>query len=154
MGYPSPEAQNKQLWSSLQLGFMVARAGEVLPDTTAQSIFTLAGGAVRLYLLGRVTTVMDATATNLKVTHNPTAGTSFDLAANAVITSDEVNTCYGLPPVMGAALLVGGQCVNLHPVVIQGPGTIDIETDATQTGAVAWTVWYMPLDEGATVVAA
>ena len=40
-----------------------------------------------------------------------------------------------------------------NPVVLK-PGAVGFKTSANDTGETKWTCWYVPLDEGATVVAA
>ena len=40
-----------------------------------------------------------------------------------------------------------------QPVVVPA-GTIDLNCAASNTGAVKWSLWYIPLDAGATVTAA
>jgi hypothetical protein len=39
-----------------------------------------------------------------------------------------------------------------NPILLQ-EGTIDLDCAATNTGAVAWTLFYLPLDDGAVVTA-
>ncbi|MET8766327.1 hypothetical protein [Streptomyces sp. NPDC004658] len=150
--------QSDQL-RTLAVGTKVDRATAALPQTTQSPIFTVAGGRVLVTgLVGEVTTVMGATATNLKVTANPTTGSDVDLAANAAVTSKEVGSLITLPAASGSALVVkngggGGQFPAHNPYVVP-VGTIDLVTDASDTGSVKWTLTYVPLDNGATVTAA
>ncbi len=137
----------------------VSKDSASLPQSAAASIFTVSNGRIQVYLLlGEVTTIIQAQATNLKVTVNPTVGTSGDVASNLDINADEVGTLY-FPEGDGTALVgvnagtgwsaIGGPSPFVVPV-----GTIDIETGASSTGAIKWDLWYMPLDEGAFAVAA
>jgi len=141
------------------LGQKVDRATAALPQTTQAAIFTVTGGRVLVTgLVGEVTTVMGATATNLKVTSNPTTGTDVDIAANAAVTSKEVGSQFTLPAATGSALVVkngggGGQFPTHQPYVVP-IGTIDLVTDASDTGSVKWSLTYIPLDDGASVAAA
>lgn len=150
--------QSDQLRTVL-VGTKVDRATAALPATTQSAIFTVSGGRVLVTgLVGEVTTVMGATATNLKVTANPTTGTDVDLASNAAVTSKEVGSLITLPAASGSALVVkngggGGQLPAHNPYVVP-VGTIDLVTDATDTGSVKWSLTYVPLDNGATVTAA
>lgn len=150
--------QSDQLRTVL-LGNKVERATAALPATTQAAIFTVSGGRVLITgLIGEVTTVMGATATNLKVTSNPTTGTDVDLASNSAVTSKEVGSHITLPAATGSALVVkngggGGQFPGHNPYVVP-IGTVDLVTDATDTGSVKWTLFYIPLDNGASVAAA
>lgn len=144
---------------TLLAGTKVDRATATLPQTAQAAIFTVSGGRVLITgLVGEVTTVMGATATNLKVTSNPTTGTDVDLAANAAVTSKEVGSLITLPAATGSALVVkngggGGQFPSHNPYVVP-IGTIDLVTDASDTGSVKWSLTYVSLDNGASVAAA
>lgn len=128
-----------------------------LPATTTQNIFTVSGGRVLVYaLVGQVTTVNSATATNLKVTSVPTTGTAADIAANLAIASLEAGTIY---VVEGDATALIGVSAGFAPALNALPfilpvGTIRIETSATNTGASKWDVWYIALDAGASMQSA
>ncbi|RPE34921.1 hypothetical protein [Kitasatospora cineracea] len=150
--------QSDQLRTVL-VGAKVDRATATLPQTTQAAIFTVSGGRVLVTgLVGEVTTATGATATNLKVTSNPTTGTDVDLAANTAVTSKEIGSLITLPGTSGSALVVkngggGGQLPAHNPYVVP-IGTIDLVTDASDTGSVKWSITYIPLDNGASVTAA
>jgi hypothetical protein len=150
--------QSDQL-RALVVGTKVDRTTAALPQTTQAAIFTVSGGRVLVTgLVGEVTTVMGATATNLKVTANPTTGTDVDLASNTAVTSKEVGSLITLPGTSGSALVVkngggGGQMPAHNPYVVP-IGTIDLVTDASDTGSVKWSLTYVALDNGASVAAA
>ncbi|MCG6493434.1 hypothetical protein [Kitasatospora sp. A2-31] len=150
--------QGDQLRTVL-VGTKVDRATAALPQTAQAAIFTVAGGRVLVTgLVGEVTTVMGATATTLKVTSNPTTGTDVDLTSTTAVTSKEVGSLITLPSASGSALVVkngggGGQLPAHNPYVVP-IGTIDLVTDASDTGSVKWSLTYIPLDNGASVTAA
>lgn len=141
------------------LGFRTSKAAATLPATTTQDIFTITGGRVWVTcLVGEVTTVCSATATNLKVTSVPTTGSAVDIASNLAIASFEA----------GAILVVEGDgtaligtstgaghapALNALPFILP-IGTIRIETSATNTGATKWDLFYLPIDDGAVVASA
>src|SRR5690349_13750099 len=82
----------------------VSRAGAVLPQTATGNIFAVAGRVRIKSLIGEVTVVLTATATNLKVGFDPTgADPNTDLSANLVVTSDPVGTLYSTVGVAGTA---------------------------------------------------
>lgn len=135
----------------------VAKAAATLPATGNQSIFVVTGGRVLVHhLVGEVTTVNSATATNLKVTSVPTVGTAADVAANLAVASLEVGTIY---VVEGDGTALIGVSAGFAPTAVQVPwicptGTLRLTTSATNTGASKWDIFYQPLDAGATVVSA
>lgn len=143
----------------IALGQYVDRATATLPQTASGNIFTVTGGAVILTsLVGRVTTAIGGTATNLKVTYTPTVGSASDIAANVAVTSKPVGTALTLPGTLGSAL-VAGATGAYGPVAAPGllilpAGTMSITTDASTTGSVRWTLTYVPFDAGAAVAAA
>lgn len=127
------------------------------------SLFTITGGRVLLTsLVGRVTTAIGATASNLKLVYNPTAaGTSFDMCTAVAVTSDAVEQTYtilGNTETVGA-LLVGGAVGQCNPVFEDGylvqAGAIEANFSADPVGGViAWSVTYIPYDLTAVVAAA
>lgn len=150
----------------ITLGRQVSKAAFTLPATTSTAIFTVTGGRVLVTsLVGEVTTVLGATATNLNVTLDPDGANAVaDLAAATVVTSDAVGTLYsvtGAPlDVLSAAAVGNAQVPNYVAAVLAGPGfivpagSILLKTSATNTGATKWNLTYVPYDAGAAVVAA
>ena len=139
------------------LGKRVDRATAALPATTAEALFTIAGGRVAItQIVGEVTTVIQTQANNTKLTANPTTGTSVDMCAALDISADEVGCLYGMSGTPADALV--GTNAGLTPgqgvAQVLNVGTIDLDCAATNTGAIRWTLFYVPLDEGASVVAA
>lgn len=144
----------------LLFGTKVEEPAAVLPATGTAHLFTVTGGRVIVTgLVGQCTTVCTSTATTVSVGHTPTSGTASTtaLATATAVTSAEVGSLVSLPITKGALLVntvAGGaaQAPGSGGYVIP-PGTIDITTSATNTGAFKWTLTYVPLDDGATVVA-
>lgn len=139
-------------------GVMVSRATATLPAGTLGHLFTISGGRIVVkYLIGEVTTVIQAQACTVKVTGTPTTGTAVDWSAvSASISGLEVGGKFSLPAAAATALVTG----NAGGVIAKGAdwiasvGTIDITTSATNTGSVKWDLIYVPMDIGASVVAA
>ncbi len=141
-------------------GNKVERATAQLPQTATGSLFTIADGRVLLTgLWGEVTTVLTATATTLTVIFNPTdAGADQTLAvASASVASDAVGTIYSLSGAVADDLedsLNFGALAGPRYLLLK-PGVIALTTSASNTtGSVKWTCTYVPLDSGATIVAA
>lgn len=148
----------------LDLGYHVVEPAAVLPATATGHLFTVAGGRIIVTaLVGTCTTVCTSTATTVSVGSTPTTGTASNtgLCTAVAITSAEVGTLVSLPSGAKGALVVGTGATAGGAVQVQGGaagyvvniGTIDITTSATNTGAFKWDLWYLPLDDGASVTA-
>lgn len=137
-----------------------------LAGTSPIDMFTVTGKVLITLLYGEVTTGL-ATTTTVKFRRE--TGT-VDMCAATTITSDAVGTMYlysgdagailsgtlaaGDAPVVGFAHLAGGP---QSPVVFGISGAtenIELVTDQAGTGVIEWTLFYIPLEAGAKVVAA
>jgi hypothetical protein len=142
---------------SVHFGIKVDRATAALPASTQAALFTVSTGRILLTsIVGEVTTVIQTQADNTKLVSNPTTGTDVDLCAVLDITADQVGCLYGITGLFSDAMVganAGATVVQRNPIVIP-KGTIDLSCAATNTGAVKWSVTYVPLDDGAMVTAA
>jgi hypothetical protein len=139
-------------------GIKVSKSSATVPQSTTQDIFTIAGGRVLVRaLVGEVTVEIGAgTTPDLQVQHDPSVGTTIDVATDVVIASDEVGTLYYvegdgtalIPISSGYAQAAAGQGFILPA------GTLQIATSESTAGATKWDLWYLPLDDGAYVVSA
>lgn len=145
------------------IGVRVDRATSTLPQSTTVGIFTIAGGRVLVTsLVGEVTTAIGAgTTPDGKLIYNPTAaGTSFDLCTAVSLASDAVGQQYYIAGNVATpgALLVAGAVGQANPVFAQAlllsEGAIEFNMDESVTGAIQWSLSYIPYDDGATVTAA
>lgn len=140
-------------------GLRVERATATLPQTTDEALFTISGGRILLLaLIGEVTVVIQTQANNTKLKFNPTAaGADQDLCAVLDITADPVGEIYTISGTVGDAmrsdLLIGLASLLAAPLLLS-EGDIELNCAASNTGSVAWTLLYIPLDDGASVVAA
>ena len=148
----------RDLWlGRRQLGQTTERATAVVTAAPVP-IFTIAGGRIKVtQIIGEVTTVIEALATNVRLSGNPTTGTTRNMCADLNIASyaagdllaiTGINTDAMLPP--ASAGVVEAQTMG---VIVQ-EGTIDLISDAAPTGSIKWTLKWIPIDEGAAVVAA
>lgn len=143
------------------LGVKVSRATATLPQTAAAAIFTITGGKVLItQILGEVTTVIQTQANATKLTFDPTdAGASQDMCATTDITADAVGTVYSVTGTPATALqdalnwLPPNKSLVREGIVLK-PGSILLDCAASNTGSVKWELRYVPLDDGAAVVAA
>lgn len=139
----------------IALGTTVRRATSTLPATASLTIFNVAGGKIMLTsLIGEVTTVIQAQATTVVFNHTVGATTT------ALSTVGDINAA-----IVGSVVaLSGGANASTATQVgaaagadcnfALGIGALKYTTGATSTGAIKWTLTYIPIDDGATVTAA
>lgn len=154
--------QGEQL-RRLLFGTRVTKTG-VSPINGSASLFTVTGGkVVVLGLVGEVTTAMSSTATSINVQYKKSGGTAVDVSAATVVTSDAIGTLYGVTGVaadlLSAQTVAGTEAPNVtfvqnlkYPIVVDA-GDFELLGTAAQTGVTAWTLLYVPLDDGAAVAA-
>ena len=141
------------------LGFRVDRATASLPQSTDGALFSISGGRILLTaLIGEVTTVVQNQANNTKIVFNPSAsGADQDLCAVLNIANDAVGELYSITGTVGDAmisdlLIVGGGL--MHAPLVLSEGDIELNCAASNTGSVALTMFYLPIDTGAVVASA
>ncbi len=154
---PHYNSSTRQRVADINLGLRVDRATATLPQTTAAAIFTIIGGTVAITgIVGEVTTVIQTQANDTKLTANPTTGTSVDLCAALDITADEAGCLYGITGTPANALV--GTNAGFGPLpaarLVINIGTIDLDCAASNTGSVKWSIFYIPLEDGAYIEAA
>jgi len=135
---------------------IVSRATAILPASTQTPYFTVSGRVLITQIVGEVTVVFDGTANDMKLVANPTVGADVDLCTALTVTSDAKGSIYTITGTLTDALVVAtsGAVTSQANAVLVADGTIDLHTTATDTtGSTKWTVHYIPLDKGSTVVA-
>jgi hypothetical protein len=166
----NPAAQAAQLLASA-FGAVVTGGSKTLPASGTGHLFTVSGGRVILCsMTGTVSTVIQNQLDTLSIGNTPSGGsvaTTSITSAISTVAGFTVGTSFGVGAfssgspaalvasaasgVLGAASLgvgAGNAGICLVPA-----GTIDWTTSATNTGAVIWSVAYIPYDAGATVTA-
>ena len=138
----------------------VNRATADVLTGVAVAIYTIATGRILLWgLIGEVTTGLAAgTTPDANFQSNPTTGTTTVLCGTLSVASDEIGTLYAITGVPADAMLTsssGGVRDGLwgNPIVIP-IGAIEFLCDENITGSISFQCWWMPLDDGATLVAA
>lgn len=134
----------------------------VSPTNSTQDLFVVSGLVKVTEIIGRVTTVMTATATTVKLAFDATVtGAVTDLAAANTTTSDPLGTLYSLigdDAGTAAQESAGIYLLNDNHLPAQGiilpAGKIQLIGTAVNTGVIQWTVQYTPLATGASIVAA
>jgi hypothetical protein len=131
------------------------------PANATTPLFTVSGLVLITGIVGLVTTVMSATATSINLNHDPTIGAAADLCAATVVTSDTAGTLYGFSGVITELLVSSGTNVPSEAYTrlsgvqtVLNNGVIGQVGTAANTGVTAWHLTYVPLSDGASVVAA
>lgn len=118
-----------------------------------QAAFTIAGGLVAITsIVGRVTTAITVAGTT-KLVANPTAGTSVDLCTATDLGTTDTVVGEILVVEKGSAIALGADTFSLNPLLVE-TGQIEVVTATGGDGAVKWYVTWVPVDDGATLVAA
>jgi len=144
-------------FTKMQKGQRVDRDLAIFTGTSSTPIFTIAGGRVRVtQILGEITTGASNT-TNIQLQSNPTTGTtavcSLVLAAGAL----EVGTLLGITGVVGDAMygVSAGLATGQKQDIILPAGALELTVSASGvTISIKWSVFYTPIDDGATIVVA
>ena len=165
----SPAAQAAQLAASVY-GAVVTGGAKTLPAGATGHIFTVTGRVVVTSLTGVISTAIQGQATTLSVGNTPTGGSAStaSFCATLDLNGKAAGISLAVPQAKASALMSSGADGTLLwnttsgaqgvPVASGGlllvpAGTIDVTTVATSTGAITWTVTYVPYDAGATVTA-
>lgn len=140
-------------------GVEVVRATGAVPQTGDMTLFTIAGGRVKLLdIIGEVTTQIGAVANATLLKLNPTgAGATTDLCTAVTINAINVGCLITIDGTLGNPLLLPYDVPIAYqalPLVLP-PGTLELECAASDggTGRVKWVAHYLPLEAGATLVA-
>ncbi len=148
---------NGKVLRNLLFGLAVERDAAALPQTTQSALFNVEGGRVMvLGIIGQVGTAIQNQANNTKLVANPDSGTDVDLCAVLSVANDEAGTLYSITGLASDAMIgtaAGAVSGQARPVIV-APGTIDLNCAASNTGTIGWTLFYVPLDDGAYVTAA
>ncbi len=134
-------------------GYRITKAETRFSGAGENDIFTVNGQCLITAFYGEVTTQIAANS-DLIVNMKATAGAVFNTLT--VLDGDVVQTFYSFPA-PGSALLASGTnqaFLNSHPWVVNTDTIESTWTEAGTTGAILWTLYYIPLETGATVDAA
>jgi hypothetical protein len=138
------------------VGIRISKTAQALPQTATGTLFTVTGGAVLVTaLFGLVTTACGAIATTVAL--GDSVGGTATIATATAVTSAGVGTWLAPNPSAGAA---GALLVKTVPFVNYVPlasspfllaANVTWTTSASNTGALSWYMWYIPIDLDATV---
>jgi len=143
----------------LQKGIKVERAASLTPQGApgVLSLFNVLIGRVAvIQLVGECTVICGAIADSMTIEGNPTVGTTVPLCTLLSTANDEVGTLYGIEgdPAVALIGINAGALPAQERSVILPVGTLDWRTLANNTGEIKWTLFYVPIDDGAHVTVA
>lgn len=135
-------------------GMRADRAPATLPASTSQNLFAVSGRVLITTIIGQVTTAIQAQANAVKLEAFLTAAAAAtDMCATAESNGQGVGKLFGITGAVATAGVFGYAVPQTNELIVNGPGFIRLNAAATNTGAMSWTVTYIPLDDGATVTA-
>ncbi len=148
--------------TNVLLGIRVQRAKADILDGTTTAVFTVAGGEVLLTALYGI--IQDgahgAVGNNTNFKNNVTSGSDSDLCANLDLNAKEQFSVISVagPPGTALGIASAGAVPAMTTPQIVPPGSIEIvsagDGGAANSATLELNLWYFPLDDGATVVAA
>lgn len=140
---------------TLGFGTAVQKAYSPLVVET-KTLFTVAGGMCAITsLCGRVTTSITA-ANTVKLQSHPTTGTTKDICTATDIGTTDTVAGEILVVLLdaAAALAVGARGLKAGGGFVVETGTIEQVTATGADGGITWFLTYVPLNTGASIVAA
>lgn len=160
---PIFEPSTREMVANIRLGMRVDRAAAVAVN--GNTLFTVTGGRVIMTaILGEQTGLNDATASTLQLSHLRTDVTTPVATVLSAATASTANatagTMYSLPAAVGTAMVTStnnsAAMLGLAPeYVVLAPGSLKLVVGVgSTTGAIKWSLFYIPLDDGAYVSAA
>lgn len=135
-------------------GTRVSKSTGTLAATTI-SLFTVSGYCIITSIVGIVGTAITV-ANSYKLQHNPTTGTTGDIVAATDIgtTDTPAGTLLGFDGIEASSIQQSpGVVPMLQRAIAVSPGVIESVSAGTD-GEITWYITYVPLTDGATIVAA
>ncbi len=147
---------NRDVVGLVTRGIRVHRAAA----TTAldQDLFSVDGGNVELLgFLGEVVVAIGGGSQDFEIDLDPDdGGSNVALSTLLAVDADVTGSLYTLNSTAGGALVVtldvAYNAMLAIPIVLT-PGDIVLDVNGTEAGEVEWWVWYVPIDQGATITA-
>lgn len=143
--------------ADIRLGCRVDRAAAAV-TTGPVNFFHVTGGNVLLTGFYGEITVQQAVAQAISINMDVDVGTDTPIASVGADANNFVvgRMCY-LPAVAGALTWTaqGGACpLTVGPPYVLRPGMIAVTSSGSQTtGRMKWSLWYVPIEDGAYVEA-
>lgn len=140
----------RDMISNMALGLRVDRTAAALAAATTP-YFTVTGVIQVRALYAKITVASGANACSWSV--NPTDGTTVKICGDLDINPALVGDILGITGVLATAMTYGGAVVGIMQPLIITAGTIDFIAAAAD-GSISAHIVYVPISDGANVVAA
>lgn len=123
-----------------------------------QDLFSTSGAVLLTGLLGRVTTAIGAGSQDLEIDFDPDdGGANVALSTLVLVDAAPTGTLFHLNATAGGALVnaldVAYNGILAAPIVLGQAGDIVLDVTGTEAGSVEWWAWWLPIDDGASLVA-
>jgi hypothetical protein len=147
--------------ADINLGIRVDKAALAIAGITTKPLFTVTGGRILVRaLVGEVTVAIQDQANAMKFVSTPTVGAVADMCAAGATQNMAIGGLISLPgtTIATAAHVTTTTAVGAVPAcntagIIVAAGVIGVATAADNTGSMKFSLWYVPLDDGAYVTA-
>lgn len=141
----------------INLGQRVQKSTGTLAATTV-ALFTIAGGRVGITSIYGIVGTAITVANSYKLVSNPTTGTTMDLCTATDLGTNDTPAGAVLSFASPAAAITGGSTTTVAASPLTGTLIIPVgqieSVSAGTDGEITWVVFWIPLDDGATLVAA
>jgi hypothetical protein len=138
-------------------GRRVSKTTGTLAATTV-ALFTIAGGRVGINVIYGIVGTAITVANSYKLVSNPTTGTTMDLCTATDLGTNDTPAGAVLSMTAPSAVITGGSTSTVSTMSLQGMVIIPVgqieSVSAGTDGEITWVVYWVPLDAGATLVAA
>lgn len=152
-----PLAQSQlDMLGTMLWGAHYDRPATALPQGTHAALFTVTGGRVLVnMLLGQVTSIIGG-ANATKLTSYPLGGSPVDLCTTVDINGLEVGGKVIVPGIAASALVKANAGAITAPStsITVAEGAIHLDCAGSVTGAMQWSIWWTPFDDGAQLAVA
>jgi hypothetical protein len=143
-------------FTELTIGKRVDRDAAVITGGGADvPIFNILGGRVAIrQIIGEIT-VGASGATNMTLQSTPTIGTAAAMCLLLSVNAQEVGTLLTITGAVGDAMygVSAGLAQSMTRDLILPIGAIEVTSSAAETVTIKWSVFYVPIDDGAYIEA-
>ena len=155
--YDNYNVSTRDMISAFVMGMKVSTGTITIPHTTSTIYYHIHGGKILLTnIVGEIVVAADG-AQSVHIDHTPTTGSASVIAAAADIDTwliGDIITLNGLfSDVIFPVVAAGTSSSMAYKGIVMTPGTLSWQSNGTTAGDWKWTLFYVPLDDGAYVEA-
>jgi len=155
--YDNYNESTRQMIAAFCMGMRVDTATITIPHTATTIYYHIHGGKILLTnLVGEIVVAADG-ANSVHIDHTPTTGSASVIAAAADIDTwliGDIITLNGLySDVIFPVVAAGKSSSMAYKGIVLTPGSLSWHSNGTTAGDWKWSLFYVPLDDGAYVEA-